>query len=143
MANDISGISDAIQKSAEAFAKAISAVSEALQGASNLSAGSDRDRLLENWMRVARLSKDGVITALEQGFKTWERQVRQLTGQDSKAEAPANPLQAWAENWRSAIDAFTGSGNASDEARRQAEAFQKTFADSVRAWQRVWLPDRK
>ena len=32
--------------------------------------------LVENWLRVARMSKDGVITALEQGFKLWEREIR-------------------------------------------------------------------
>lgn len=147
MANDLSGISDAIQKSAEAFAKAISAISEVLQGASSLSDDSDRERLFENWMRVARIGRDGAITALERGFETWERQVRRLAGQDSKAQTPPNPLEAWSkawvESWRSATDAYTGGGSEIAEARRQAEAVQKTFADSVRAWQKVWLPDRK
>ncbi|HEY2664403.1 MAG TPA: hypothetical protein VGI47_08690 [Candidatus Binataceae bacterium] len=144
MADDLSGISEAIQKSGEAFAKAISEVGKALQDAANLPGSSDRDRLFENWLRVARLSKDGVITAIEQGFALWERQIRQLAALGPKAEArPSNPMDAWTENWRTAIEAFTSGGNFSDEVRRQAEAVQQTFADGIRAWQRLWEPDRK
>src|SRR6202022_3467444 len=87
MADDLFGISEAIQKSGEAFAKAISAVGKDLQDASNLAGSSDRDRLLENWMRVARLGKDGVITAIEQGFELWERQTRQMAAQGARTKA--------------------------------------------------------
>jgi hypothetical protein len=144
MADDLSGISEAIQKSGEAFANAISEVGKALRDASNLPGSSDRDRLFENWMRVARLSKDGVITAIEQGFGLWERQIRQMAALGPSAEArPTNPMDAWTENWRSAIEAFTSGGNFSDEVRRQAETVQQTFADGIRAWQRLWEPDKR
>jgi hypothetical protein len=144
MADDLFGISEAIQKSGEAFAKAISSVGKALRDASDLPGSSDRDRLLENWMRVARLSKDGVITAIEQGFELWERQIRQMAAQGGRTEArPTTPMDAWTENWRTAIEAFTTGGNWSDEVRRQAETVQQTLTDGIRAWQRMWEPDRK
>jgi hypothetical protein len=137
------GISEAIQKSGEAFAKAISAVGKALREASNLPGSSDRDRLLENWMRVARLSKDGVVFAIEQGFELWERQIQQMA-QGTRAEArPTNPMEAWTANWRTAIETFTSGGNWSDEVRRQAETVQQTLADGIRAWQRLWEPDKR
>jgi hypothetical protein len=141
--DDMFGISEAIQKTGEAFAKAISNVAKALRDASNLPGGPERDRLLENWMRVARLGKEGVITSIEQGFELWESQVRRIAARGSEAQdRPKSPIDAWAENWRSAIEAFS-TGNWSDEVRRQAESVQKTIADSVRAWQRVWEPPAK
>jgi hypothetical protein len=145
MAEDLFRMSEAIQKSAEAFAKAISAVGKALQHASNLAGSPERDRLFENWMRVARLSKDGFVTAIEQGFEIWERQVRRLVGQGPGAKPrPANPMEAWTENWRTAIEAFTGGGgNWSEDVRQQAEAIQQTLADAIRAWQRLWQPDKR
>ena len=77
MASDnLSGIGDAIRKASAAYAEALAAVGKALQGLAGGAAGGDRDRLVENWLRVARMSKDGVITALEQGFKLWEREIR-------------------------------------------------------------------
>jgi len=93
-------------------------------------------------MRVARLSKDGVITAIEQGFELWERQIRQMAGATTEAR-PTTPMDAWTENWRTAIEAFTSGGNWSDEVRGQAERVQQTLADGIRAWQRLWEPDRK
>ncbi len=138
------GISDAIQKSGDALAKAISAVGKALRDVSSLPGSSDRDRLLENWMRVARLSKDGVVNAIEQGFERWERQIRQMASQGGRAEArPTNPMDAWTENWRTAIEAFTSGGNRSEEVRRQAEKVQQTLAEGIRAWQRLFEPDKK
>ena len=77
MASDnLSGIGDAIRKASAAYAEALAAVGKALQGLAGGAAGGDRDRLVENWLRVARMSKDGVITALEQGFELWEREIR-------------------------------------------------------------------
>jgi len=143
MPDDMFGISDAIQKSGEAFASAISAVGKALRDASNLPGGPDRDRLLENWMRVARLGKEGVVTAIEQGFELWEGQVRRMAARGMDAQdRPKDPFEAWTENWRKAIEAFS-TGNWGDEVRRQAEAVQKTIGDNIRAWQRLWGPPTK
>jgi len=69
MADNLSDIGEAIRKASEAYAQAISAVSKALQNLAAQAGGSDRDRLVENWLRVARMSKDGMITASEQAYE--------------------------------------------------------------------------
>jgi hypothetical protein len=141
MADNLSGIGDAIRMASEAYVEAMSAVGKALQDITSQAGGSDRDRLLENWLRVARMSKDGIITALEQAYEYWEREVRRTVTGSASAKL-SNPLDAWAENWRKATEAFT-SGNWSEEARKQAESVQKIMADGIRAWQQIWEPERK
>src|SRR5438270_10240459 len=141
MADNISGIGEAIRKAGEAYAEAIAAVSKALQKLATQAGGGDRERLIENWLRVARMSKDGMITAIEQAFEYWEREVRR-TAAGSGSPKPADPLDAWAENWRKATEGFS-SGNWNDEARKQAESVQKILADGIRAWQRMWEPEKK
>jgi uncharacterized protein YukE len=147
MASDnLSGIGDAIRKASEAYAEALGAVGKALQSLAGGAAGGDRDRLVENWLRVARMSKDGVITALEQGFELWEREIRRTvaTAKGSAKHDSASPMDAWAENWRRATEAFSGgTGTLGEEARKQAETVQKTLQEGLRAWQRLWEPDKK
>jgi hypothetical protein len=94
---------------------------------------------------VARMSKDGVITAMEQGFELWEREIRRTLGSaGAKSKETSNPMEAWAENLRKATEAFVGgSGNWSNEARKQAEMVQKTLAEGIRVWQRLWEPEKK
>ena len=141
MADNLSDIGEAIRKASEAYAQAIAAVSKALQNIAAQAGGGDRDRLIENWLRVARMSKDGMITAIEQAYEFWEREVRRgSTG--GAAAKPSNPMDAWAENWRKATEAFAG-GNWSEEARKQAESVQKFLTDGIRAWQRMWEPEKK
>ena len=145
MADNLSGISEAIKKAGEAFAEAIAAVTKSIQGAAEKTSGPDRDRMVENWLRIARMSKDGMITAVEHGFEVWEREIRRVTaaaGGDAKAST--NPMEAWAENLRKATESMMGGGsNLGAEARKQAEIVQKTIADGVRAWQKLWEPDKK
>ena len=141
MADNLSDIGEAIRKASEAYAQAIAAVSKALQNIAAQAGGGDRDRLIENWLRVARMSKDGIITAIEQAYEFWEREVRR-SGAGGASEKPSNPMDAWAENWRTATEAFA-SGNWSEEARKQAESVQKILADGIRAWQRMWEPAKK
>jgi hypothetical protein len=141
MADNLSDIGEAIRKASEAYAQAIAAVSKALQNIAAQAGSGDRDRLVENWLRVARMSKDGMLTAIEQTYEFWEREVRRAaTG--STSAAAANPMDAWAENLRKATEAFTSS-NLSEEARKQVESVQKIVADGIRAWQRMWEPDKK
>jgi hypothetical protein len=141
MADNLSDIGEAIRKASEAYAQAIAAVSKALQGlAAQAPGGGDRERLIENWLRVARMSKDGMITAIEQAYEFWEREVRRSTGGTSAK--PSNPMDAFAENWRKATEAFAA-GNWSEEARKQAESVQKILTDGIRAWQRMWEPEKK
>jgi hypothetical protein len=145
---DFSGIGDVIRKASEALAETLSAVNKAVKDlAEQAGAGLDRDQMVESWLRAARMSKDGMITALEQGFQWWERQVREqarrtssAAGSDKKA---ANPMEAWAENWRKATESFSASGKWTEEARKQAESVQKTLQDGLRAWQRLWEPEKK
>jgi hypothetical protein len=141
MADNLSDIGEAIRKASEAYAQAIAAVSKALQNIAGQAGGSDRERLVENWLRVARMSKDGIITAIEQGYEFWEREVRRSAAGGASAR-PSNPMDAWAENWRKATEAFN-SGNWGEEARKQAESVQKILTEGVRAWQRIWEPEKK
>ncbi len=141
----LSGIGEAIRKASQAYVEALSTVGKALQDiAAQSMEGTDRERLVENWLRVARMSKDGVVTALEQGFELWEREIRRIVGASIGGEAhkASNPMDAWAENWRKATGAFAGSGWG-EEARKQAEAVQKTLQEGLRAWQRLWEPEKK
>jgi hypothetical protein len=144
-ADNLSGIGDAIRMASEAYVEALNAVGKALKNLGG-TAGVDRDQLVENWLRVARMSKDGVITALEQGFELWEREIRRTvaTTKGAGAKASSNPMDAWTENWRRATEAFGGgAGSFGEEARKQAETVQKTLQDGLRAWQRLWEPEKK
>jgi len=141
MADNLSDIGEAIRKASEAYAEAIAAVSKALQNIAAQAGGGDRDRLIENWLRVARMSKDGMITAIEQAYEFWEREVRR-TATGNPSATRSNPMDALAENWRKATEAFA-SGNWSEEARKQAQNVQKILSDGVRAWQRIWEPEKK
>src|SRR5579859_3927023 len=121
---DFSGINDVIRKASEALAETLSAVNKAVKDlASQVGAGLDRDQMVENWLRAARMSKDGMITALEQGFQWWERQVREQARRTASAagsgaeKKAANPMEAWAENWRKATESFSASGKWTEEAR--------------------------
>jgi len=146
MADNLSGISDAIKKASEAFAEAIAAVTQSIQGAAEQTSGPERDRMVENWLRIARMSKDGMITAVEHGFEVWEREIRRVTAATGGAsKASANPMEAWADNLRKATESLMSGGGSSfsAEARKQAEAVQKTIADGVRAWQKLWEPDKE
>src|SRR5690348_13714456 len=87
MADNLSDIGEAIRKASEAYAEAIAAVSKALQNIAAQAGGGDRDRLVENWLRLARMSKDGLITAVEQTYEFWERSVRR-TSAGGAAAAP-------------------------------------------------------
>jgi hypothetical protein len=141
MADNLSDIGEAIRKASEAYAEAIAAVSRALQNVAGQAGSTDRDRLVENWLRVARMTKDGMLTAIEQAYEFWEREVRRGAGGSASAR-PTNPMDAWAENWRKATEAFT-SGKWGDEARKQAENVQKILGDGLRGWQRMWEPEKK
>jgi hypothetical protein len=53
-------------------------------------------------------------------------------------------MDAWAENWRWATEAFgSGASGLGEEARKQAETVQKTLQDGLRVWQRLWEPEKK
>jgi hypothetical protein len=145
MADNLSGISEAMRKASDAFADAIAAVSKTIQSAASQSGEADRDRLVENWLRIARMSKDGMVNAIEHGFEVWEREVRRAATSGASAAKGTSPMEAWADNLRKASESMMGGGAAGlgEEARKQAESVQKTLADGIRAWQRLWDPGSK
>jgi hypothetical protein len=150
MSNDnVFGISEAIRKASEAYVQALTTVTKALQGLASQANTTDRDRLVENWLRVARMSKDGIITALESGFQYWENEIRRNAATATRGTATAaegkNPMEAWAENWRKATEAFTSgpAGSWTEELRKQSEAVQKSLQEGIRQWQGLWEPDKK
>ncbi|MGH7917681.1 MAG: hypothetical protein ACREQE_09445 [Candidatus Binataceae bacterium] len=147
MANEtLSAIAEAIRKASEAYCDTLTSTAKALSDLVQHASGADRERVIEHWLRLARMSKDGVITALEQGFEMWERECRRMAASGaSSTEKPRNPMEAWAENWRKATEAFTNMGSAdwAQEARKQTEAVQKSLQEGLKAWQRLWEPEKK
>lgn len=143
MADRLSTIAEAIRQASEAYAQSISMLSKTVQSVEQQAAGTDRERLVENSLRLARMGKDGMVSAIEQGFEMWEREIRRIAAQGSATDnAPSNPMEKWAESWRNATDAFSGGGS-NEEFRRQAEAVQNTLAAGIRAWQNLWQPEKK
>jgi hypothetical protein len=148
MADRFESFGEAIKQSNEAYAAAISALSKAVQNLPTGAPSSDRERLVDNVLRLARMSKDAVVTAIEQGFELWERQVRRISLPDAETSsnrpdtARSNPMEAWAENWRKATENFVAGGG-NEELRKQAEAVQNAFVEGIRAWQRLWEPEKR
>jgi hypothetical protein len=148
MATDgFSAMSEAIRKASESYVQAMTTVTKALQGLASQASGADRDRVIENWLRVARMSKDGIITALETGFQYWENEIRRTASASKPADTASvkNPMEAWAENWRRATEAFTSgpTGNWTEELRKQSEAVQKSLQEGIRQWADLWQPEKK
>jgi len=155
MPDTFDNVNEAIKQANEAYAAAISTLSKAVQNLPTGTPTADREPVVENAVRLARMSKDAIVTAIEQGFEMWERQVRRISAVNAqppanrRTEAPAadpnsvrsNPIELWAENWRKATEAFVNS-SANEELRKQAEAMQSAFVEGIRAWQRLWQPER-
>jgi hypothetical protein len=155
MSNTLETVSEAIKQASEAYATAISTLSRAIQDLPAGGATSQPDPTVENVVRLARMSKDAIVSAIDQGFELWERQVRRISAASAQStsnrptEAPSadpnpvrpNPMEVWAENWRKATEAFVSRGT-NDELRKQAEAMQNAFVQGIRAWQRLWQPER-
>lgn len=139
-------IADAIRRVSEAYAEALSIMTKALESLPKPGNEAQR-RLAEEWLRVARMGKDGIVAALNQGFGLWERECLRALGA-LPPEPQGNPMEAWADNWRSTLDVFAVAsklGDAwSEEARKQAELVQQTIQEGLRAWQQFWqAPKRK
>ncbi len=146
---DFSGIGDVIRKASEALAETLSAVNKAVKDlAEQAGAGLDRDQMVESWLRAARMSKDGMITALEQGFQWWERQVREQARRTASAAGwrRRRPPIRWRRGRRTGARRPSRSAPRASGPRRrrkQAESVQKTLQDGLRAWQRLWEPEKK
>jgi hypothetical protein len=142
-------LADTLRQLTDAYTSALSVMTRALEGLPRQDGEAYR-RLAEQWLRLARMSKDGFVTAIEQGFELWERECRRAleasTAGPSSRPAP-NPLEAWAENWKKTLEAATAASPAGEagsaEMRKQAEAFQRTMQESLAAWQRLWQPPER
>lgn len=156
MADKFESFDEAITRANEAYAAAISTLSKAVQNLPKETPTSDRETVIENVLRVARMGKDAVVAAIEQGFEMWERQVRRAsaarveamsnrsaqTGSNRFNPEGSNPMEIWAENWRKSTEAFVA-GSANEELRKQTEAVKKAFAQGITAWRRLWEPERR
>ena len=156
MADQFESVNEAIKQANDAYAAAISTLTKAVRSLPTGAPTSDREPVVENVVRLARMSKDAMVTAIEQGFELWERQVRRIS--EASAQSPSNrtadagsrdpdlaksnPMEVWAENWRKATDAFVNSSG-NQELRKQAEAMQSAFVEGIRAWQRLWQSERR
>src|SRR5262249_687636 len=143
----MAGFPEAIRALSEAYAQTLAVLARALESLPGQDAGTRR-RLGEQWLAVARSSKDAYATALEQGFALWESECRRLAGAAAAAPgpAPADPFEAWAEGWKKSVEAFAAGGPPgapwTEAVRKQAEAAQQAMQEGLRAWQRLVLPPR-
>jgi hypothetical protein len=158
MASRFDSFDEAIKHANDAYAAAISTLTKAVQDVPPETPASNREPAIDNLVRIARMNKDGLIAAIEQGFQFWEHQVRRISaaGAEATSSQPPepqptssnpgattpNPMEIWAENWRKATDAFVAAGT-NEDLRRQAEAVQLAFAQGIRAWQHLWEPERR
>jgi hypothetical protein len=132
---------EAIRKVTAAYAEGFSIMAKSV---GSLPKGStDARQLTEHWLRQARMIKDGTVTAIDQGFELWEREIRRLLDSGaSTATAPpasANPMEVWAENWKKGLETMLGAGATwNEEARKQMESLQKTMQEGLSAWQRLF-----
>jgi hypothetical protein len=141
---DTPDIAEAIRKLTEAYTEGLATMTRLLGGLPP--GGEEARRLGEQWIRLARIYKDGAALALDQGFALWEREVRRLLDAGGPAPAPpSDPMSAWFEGWRKSVESLTGGGTSwSEETRRQAEAFERAWREGLQAWQRMWqTPERR
>lgn len=143
----LGNVAETIRKTTEAYSQALATAMSLLAAAP--STGAAANPAVEQWLRLARMTKDGLITAIEQGFELWEREYRRAMSGAPGAPAPppeTNPFELWTENWKKAVEAMTATQKPADpwteQARRQAEVMQKTLQESLTAWQRLWSPPR-
>jgi len=148
MEND-ANFADAVRKTFEAYTEALSAVMKALEKLPKQGGDAHR-RTVEQWLALARMSKESVVAATNQGFDLWERECRRLVGaphSPGPASVSGAMIDALAESWRRTLVAFVPGGSPEDpwaeRARRQAELVQQGLLDSLRAWQRLWQPPQR
>jgi len=143
----LGNVAETIRKTTEAYSQALATAMSLLAAAP--STGAAANPAVEQWLRLARMTKDGLITAVEQGFELWEREYRRAMAGSPPAPPPgANPFELWTENWKKAVEAMTATATQkpadpwAEQARRQAEVMQKTLQESLATWQRLWSPPR-
>ncbi len=149
-----SDIAKALKQMSDAYVEAITTVSRAVADA--VKRGGDKEApRVEYWLRLARMGKDGFVTAVEQGFEMWEREMRRTlssvkreveTEKVARETRPPDALQSFIDNWNEASKTFldtVGSSELGKEARKQAEQFASTMRDSLKAWQKMWSQSKE
>ena len=126
MEND-ANFADAVRKTFSAYTEALSAVMRALEQLPKQGGDAQR-QMVEQWLALARMSKESVVAAINQGFDLWERECRRLVGaphSPGPASVSGAMIDALAESWRRTLVAFVPGGSPEDpwaeRARRQAE----------------------
>jgi len=147
MTDYMSDMLKAMCTAGDAYAETLATLSKAFEQMSKQATGltGERAQILENWLRVGRMSKDGLIISIEQGFELWERECRRIaaSGKSGAAEA-SSPFEAWAESWKRSAEALlAGSGSWNSETQKFAEGVQKSLQEGLRAWQSLWDPPKK
>jgi hypothetical protein len=139
-------MAETIKKATDLYVETLSAAMKRLEGLQKQT-GAEHRRLVEQWIRLTRMSLDGAIAVLEQGFALWEAQCRRLIGASTRTEsggAPPNPFEVWAESLRRAAATFAPAATTGDawsaEVRKQVELVQQSLQEGLRAWQRLWEP---
>ena len=138
-------MTEAMRKMTEAYAQALAVMTRTLE--SLAAQGPEARRMGEQWLRLARMTKDGAVTAMDQTFEIWEREIRRMLDAGAPPPTPPkNPMEAWTAAWQKTMHDLTSSAPGArwaDEARRQAEQVQQTFQEGLRAWQRLWQPPER
>src|SRR5206468_12775783 len=70
---------DAVRQTFEAYTEALSAVMKALEQLPK-EGGDAQRQTVEQWLALARMSKESVVAAIKQGFDLWARESRRLVG---------------------------------------------------------------
>lgn len=147
MTDYMSDVLKAMRTAGDAYAETLATLSKAFEQMSKQATGptGERAQILENWLRVARMSKDGLVISIEQGFELWERECRRIAASaKSGADEASSPFEAWTENWKRAAEALqAGSGTWNSETQKFAEGVQKSLQEGLRAWQSLWESPRK
>jgi len=111
MEND-ANFADAVRQTFEAYTEALSAVMKALEQLPKQGGDAHR-QTVEQWLALARMSKESVVAAINQGFDLWERECRRLVGaphSPGPASVSGAMIDALAESWRRTLVAFVPGG---------------------------------
>lgn len=136
-------IPDAIGNAWNAYAEGLTAVAHALESLPERRGDAQR-HVVDDWLGLARTSKESFVTAVDQSFEVFERECRRRAGVAHSARfdpGPVNPLERWAESWKDAGETLTAIGSSggayAEGARRHAESARHALEDGLRAWQRM------
>jgi peptidoglycan/LPS O-acetylase OafA/YrhL len=126
---------EAIGRASDAYARGLSAAMAALESLPRLRGEAPRDAV-EQWLNLARMSKEGFIAGVSQGFERFERECRLALGAShppGSGGQAGDGLGRWAGSWMRADEPFAGDGRG-DGASAQAEAVRQVLEEGMRAW---------